>query len=86
MPLRLQYQVTFTPGLYRYYPNTTPRSASAPPSWVIGKIDTQDIIAFTFSENEAKHVCLALNLVNHYICGNTLEQTEILKALEKFRH
>lgn len=86
MPLQLQYQVTFTPGLYRYYPNPTPKSPGARDSFVIGRIDTQEIIAFTFTENEAKHVCLALNLVSHYIGGNTSEQGEILRALDKFRH
>lgn len=84
---QLQYQVTFTPGTYRYYKNPTPpTSISQKESWLIGRIDTQDIIAFTFTEEAAKHVCLALNLVHHYIHGNTSVQMDILKALEKFRH
>lgn len=79
--MTLQYQVTFTPGQYKYAKNP-----NDPHSYIIGREDDGRIIGFAFREEDAKHICLALNLVDHYICGNTGPQMDILKALEKFRH
>lgn len=83
--MAIQYQVTFTPGIFKYYKNQAP-SSTPRESWIVGREDNGDIIAFTFDETSAKHVCLALNLVHNYICGYGNAQMDILRELQRFRH
>jgi hypothetical protein len=79
--MRLVYRVQFEPGRYKYRQNPVNGLA-----WDIGTEDNGRYIGFAFSENDAKHICLALNLVDAYIGGNTSDQNELLKALQKLRH
>jgi hypothetical protein len=79
--MRLVYRVQFEPGRYLFRQNLV-----NPLIWDIGCTETGRFLAFAFTEDEAKHICLALNLVDAYIGGNTSDQSELLKALQKLRH
>ena len=74
------YNVRFLPGRYKVLP---PGPVKA---WQIGREDDGTIAGFAFEENEAKHICLALNLVDAYISGDTSAQREMLQALGKLRN
>lgn len=78
--MNLVYRVTFRPGRYRYTPNLSNLK-----SWMIGRIDDGKIIGFAFTEEDAKHIVLALNAVDGLIAG-TADHKELLRALEKLQH
>jgi hypothetical protein len=75
------YKVAFRPGRYKFIKNPINDAL-----WMIGREDDGSYIGFAFSENDASHICLALNLVDSYICGDTVAQMEMLMQLQKLRH
>ena len=77
-----EYRVQFRPGRYRYVEHTGP---SGRPIYMIGRADDGELIGWSFDEERAKHIMLALNLVNAYISHDTKEEREILVALNKLR-
>ena len=80
--MSIEYHVTFRPGRYQIVEHVGP---SGKPVYMIGRSDDNQIIAWTFDPERAKHVALALNLVNAYIAHDTVEEREIIKALDKMR-
>jgi hypothetical protein len=80
--MTIVYSVKFAAGRYK----VLPPGAMIEKAWTIGRDDDGVIIGFAFEEEQAKHICLALNLVDAYIGGDTTSQRDILKALERFRH
>lgn len=78
--MAIVYRVQFEPGRYKYRQNPINDLA-----WDIGREDNGTYIGFAFSENAAKHICLALNLVDAYIGGDTSAQTDLLKQLQRLR-
>ncbi len=76
----LAYRVIFKPGRYKYMQNPINDLA-----WDIGRDDDGKVIGFAFSENEAAHICLALNLADAYITGTTSDQMDLLRKLQSLR-
>lgn len=76
----IAYKVIFRPGRYKYMRNPVNES-----SFMIGRSDDGATIAFTFTENEAAHVCMALNLADAYITNQTDDQMDLLRKLDKLR-
>lgn len=77
----MEYQVQFRPGRYNY----VSRMGANGVVYMIGRTDDQSIIGWTFEEERAKHIVLALNLVDAYITHDTESEREIIKALGKMR-
>lgn len=75
------YSVKFKPGRYKIAPFPANRNV-----WTIGREDDGVMIGFATSENDAKHICLALNLVEAQINGFDTETIALLKSLEKLRN
>jgi phosphoribosylaminoimidazole carboxylase (NCAIR synthetase) len=76
----LVYKVIFRPGRYKYIRNPVNEA-----SFMIGRDDDGTTIAFTFTENEAAHICMALNLTDAYITNQTEDQMDLLRKLAKLR-
>lgn len=77
----LVYRVTFRPGRYRYMLNPVNEG-----SYMIGRVDDGKMMGFAFTEEDAKHICLALNATDAIISGAGGDKMELLRALEKLRH
>ncbi len=77
----IMYQVTFHPGRYKY----VKEMGSHGPVYMIGREDDGKIVGWAFEEESAKHITLALNLVDAYVTKDTDSEREILIALNKLR-
>jgi len=75
------YQVKFLPGRYKY----VKKMGDNGPVYMIGREDDGRIVGWAFEEEGAKHIALALNLVDAYVTQDTDSEREILKALNKLR-
>ena len=76
----IAYKVIFRPGRYKYQRNPVNDLA-----WNIGRSDDGKVIGFAFAENEAAHICLALNLADAYVTNQTDDQMDLLRKLAKLR-
>lgn len=74
------YNVSFRPGRYRWT-----RKEAAQPYYAIGRVDDGVVIGFAFSQQEAEHICLGLNLADAVISGNREDARALLKSLESLR-
>jgi hypothetical protein len=76
----ISYAVTFHPGVYK-----VSRNPVNPHAWVIGREDTGRTVGFAFEENDAKHICLGLNVVHAQVTGNREYELELMRELEKLK-
>jgi len=76
----ISYAVTFSPGTYKIWKNPV-----NPHAFMIGNEDTGHTVGFAFEENDAKHICLALNVVHAQITGNRKYELELMRELEKLK-
>ncbi len=79
-------RVKFQLGKYKFtLASNSGDGITAPKTWVIGREDTGATIAFTFEEENAKHVCLALGLLDSFATGDRQAQGEFLRAFDKLK-
>lgn len=88
----ITYSVTFRPGRYKYVtaaemgmPQNPLMKLHGKQAFIIGREDDGATVAFCFEEEEAKHICLGLNLLDAYITGNSAEQKTILAQFERLK-
>lgn len=77
----MEYMVRFRPGRYKVASKDLPNGRC----WLIGREDDGEIAAWSWNEIQAKHVCLALNVVDSYLGGDAVANRELLAALSKMR-
>lgn len=74
--------VKFRLGRYKYA--SSPETVNGQ-SWIIGREDDGEMIGFAFTEAQAQHICLALNLVDAHIRGRGEDKLRLLRELTKLQ-
>lgn len=88
---RVVYRVTFIAGRYKYVDSAVtgmPQTAAAlggKRTFLIGRDDDGHVTAFCFEEDEAKHICLGLNLLDAFVTGDTDAQKAFLQQFERMK-
>lgn len=86
----ISYQFKFVPGNFRYakqtaHPMMAPVGAKPIEYWAVFDTENDRVMCQTESENDAAHICLALELVSSYVRGDGTANREILQKLSKLR-
>ena len=79
----LAYTITYQPGKYFVVPATSSQGIKY---FNIVNEATRQPIGYTYTENDASSICLALDLLNAMVAGDRTRVRELGKLIDKLKN